>query len=59
MAGQPATFKEADVKRAIRSVQAAGLTIGTIRIGRDGAIEIVPAPASDGKAVDAPKEWHF
>ena len=36
----PAKFKQADVTRAARAVQAAGLTIARIRIDPLGAIDI-------------------
>jgi hypothetical protein len=58
MAGRPAAFTEADLKRAIRAAQAAGLQIGAVEIDRDGRIRLVAGSQTD-KPVDVPKEWHF
>jgi hypothetical protein len=40
MSSGKATFKETDVRRAIKAVQAAGLEVLGVAIGKDGAIEV-------------------
>lgn len=42
-------FKASEVKRAIRSVTQAGLAVEGIRIGRDGAIEVMVARDGAGR----------
>lgn len=38
----PATFKKADVTRAVAGVLAAGMKVGRIEIAPDGKISIIP-----------------
>jgi hypothetical protein len=49
-------FKASEVKRAIRSVTQAGLAVEGIRIGRDGAIEVMVARDGTAPAATA-NEW--
>jgi hypothetical protein len=48
----PCTFRQSDIARAIRAVQAAGLQIAGVKISETGAIEVVTgaAPAQDSAA---------
>jgi hypothetical protein len=39
---RPSTFKKADLIRATKAVQAAGLDIARVEVSRDGLIVIVP-----------------
>jgi hypothetical protein len=49
-------FKRSDMRRAIDTARKAGLAIETVRIGRDGAIEV--KVVRDGTAPTAPaNEW--
>lgn len=41
---RPATFKQADVQRAIKAVQAQGLPVFETIISPDGAIRVLTAP---------------
>jgi hypothetical protein len=49
-------FKASEVKRAIRSVTQAGLAVEGVRIGRDGAIEVMVARDGTAPAATA-NEW--
>jgi hypothetical protein len=59
---RPCTFKKADVTRAARAVQAAGLHIARVEVSRDGVIVIVPdqpggaaQPLAPGPAGNPPR----
>jgi len=43
MARAPSTFRQADVTRALRAAQKAGVEISRVEISRDGKIVIVTA----------------
>jgi len=45
MSKRPLTFKETDLRRAIRTSQKAGLSIGRVEIDRDGKIVLVTGEA--------------
>ena len=51
-----APFRQVDVTRAARAVTAAGLRVASIKIGRDGGIEILTAEAAP-ELTDAFSEW--
>jgi hypothetical protein len=51
-----ATFRQVDVTRAARAATAAGLRVASIKIGRDGGIEILTAGAAPVE-IDAFGEW--
>jgi hypothetical protein len=51
-----ATFRQVDVTRAARAATAAGLRVASIKIGRDGGIEILTAEAAPVE-IDAFGEW--
>jgi hypothetical protein len=53
---RPATFRQVDVTRAARAATAAGLRVASIKIGRDGGIEILTAEAAPVE-IDAFAEW--
>jgi hypothetical protein len=53
---RPAAFRQADVTRAARGATAAGLRVSSIKIGRDGGIEILTADAAPVE-IDAFGEW--
>jgi hypothetical protein len=44
---RPSTFKKADLTRATKAVQAAGLGIARVEVGRDGLIVIVPGESGE------------
>jgi hypothetical protein len=47
---RPSRFKERDVTRATKAVQAAGLVIDRVEIAKDGTIIVVPRqPPSDSE----------
>jgi hypothetical protein len=49
-------FRQADVTRAARGAAAAGLSVSSIRIGRDGVIEVLTTQAA-GELTDAFGDW--
>lgn len=53
------TFTEAQVRRAIKGAQAAGLLIGAVEISKSGAIRIIPQFDKAGRAVNdaKPESW--
>jgi hypothetical protein len=51
-----ATFRQVDVTRAARAATAAGLRVASIKIGRDGGIEILTTEAAPVE-IDAFSEW--
>jgi hypothetical protein len=54
----PATFKQADVVRAIKASRAAGLEIERTEIGRDGRIVLIHKPRIPDDTPDAAlQEW--
>lgn len=54
----PATFKQADIKRAIRAARAAGLEIERTEIRRDGRIVLIHKPRIPDDTSDAAlQEW--
>ena len=58
MSRRPATFTEADVKRAIKATQAAGMSVGSVKIEPDGTIHIVVAEPPK-VSIDFTKEWRL
>jgi hypothetical protein len=42
---RPSTFKKTDIRRAMKAVFEAGLSVARIEIGKDGVIVIVPGKA--------------
>jgi hypothetical protein len=47
MSRTPATFKAADLTRAVKAARAAGLDVNRVEITKDGRIVLVHAPAVD------------
>jgi hypothetical protein len=42
MTRRPCTFRKADITRAAKAVQAAGLDVGFVEVSRDGLIRVMP-----------------
>jgi hypothetical protein len=58
MARAPCTFRQGDVTRAIRAVEAAGQKIRKVEVDKDGKVIIVIAQDDDDAAVDSERnEW--
>jgi hypothetical protein len=58
MARAQLTFRQGDVTRAIRAVEAAGAHVGRIEIDKDGKIVIVTGlPANGNQLGGEPDEW--
>jgi len=47
MARGPATFKQADVTRALRATKDAGIDVQRIKINKDGSFELVTGKPED------------
>ena len=47
MAPRAASFRQADITRAVKGALAAGLSVGRVEVGGDGRIVIVAAPEID------------
>lgn len=54
--GRP-TFKQCDVERAIRGVQALGLTVEAVEISADGAIRVLTRRPLPGVALNDDDDW--
>jgi hypothetical protein len=51
------TFRETDVKRAVRAVRAAGVEIGRVEVDKDGTIIVVPGKFGGGGNGEASNSW--
>jgi hypothetical protein len=56
MARAPAIFRQADVTRAFRAAQAAGVRVARVEIDREGKIVIVTADELEGERREQ-NEW--
>jgi hypothetical protein len=55
MTRRPCTFRQTDVKRAVKAVRAAGVEVARVQVGKDGTIVVVPVKAREdgnGEASD-------
>jgi hypothetical protein len=53
MSRRPSTFRESDVRRAIKAAASAGMEIGAVEIGATGEIRIVAGkPGSQPSGMD-------
>lgn len=57
MSRAAARFRKADIERAVRAAQAAGLGIARIEIDPEGKIVIVPGQAAPPEKVDELAAW--
>jgi hypothetical protein len=56
----PNTFKQHDMTRAVRAVQAAGVEVSRVEVDKDGKIVVIagqPQQPQDGGAASAYDEW--
>jgi hypothetical protein len=56
MARGACSFRESDVRRAIRAARAAGIEIGRIEVDKDGKIVVVAGKPAEAEAKPA-NEW--
>lgn len=58
MSSRPSTFRETDVKRAVKAVRAAGVEIARVEIEKDGRIIVVPGKPTESQDANAERnEW--
>lgn len=58
MSSCPSTFRETDVKRAVKAVRAAGVEIARVEFKRDGGFSVVPGKPIEGEdASGEHNEW--
>jgi hypothetical protein len=55
MAARLAPFRQADVKRAVRGAQDAGMTVARVEIEKDGRIVVIAATTDDQTKDDLDK----
>lgn len=51
------TFREADVRRAIRAAEASGLSVAGVEVCPDGVIRVLTGAAKPAQAVDPFEAW--
>jgi hypothetical protein len=51
MSRAPSTFRETDVKRALRATRAAGMEVLRWEVGRDGRIVVVTSTNSENTSI--------
>jgi hypothetical protein len=56
MSAKASSFRETDVKRAVRATNA-GVDIGRVDIGKDGKISIVPRELAGADEGQKPSGW--
>lgn len=57
MTRRPSTFKQADVARAVKAAQAAGLPIRTVEVTPDGTIRVIFADGADSNLETPFDKW--
>lgn len=55
---RPCSFRETDVRRAIKAARSSGIEIGRVEIERDGRIIVIPGKPSDSAESSSDRnEW--
>lgn len=53
----PCSFRESDLRRAIKAAHSAGIEIGRLEVGPDGRIAIIPGKPEPPAQSAPPNEW--
>jgi hypothetical protein len=57
MSRAASAFRQSDVTKAVRAVEAAGVGVARVEIDKDGRIIITPGKPSDAPAPASGNEW--
>jgi hypothetical protein len=57
VSSRPSTFRETDVKRALRAMRAAGLEIGHVVFPKNGSFVVVPGKSGEGGSGEVSNPW--
>jgi acylphosphatase len=57
MTRRPSTFRQADISRAVKAAQTAGLAIGKVEVAPDGTIRVIVASTPELSPANSFDQW--